>query len=86
MTVAIITASTRLGLRRALLKTVVSHLPVDIPTQTELAGTLGISRARLHALRNGQAEQFSLDALVEFALKLGLTVRMTVTRPYSRDE
>ena len=86
MTLAVLSASTRLGLRRAALKAVRSHLPDDVRTQTELAAMLGITRARLLALRKSRVEQFSLDALVELAMRLGLSVRMTITRPYSRDE
>lgn len=86
MTLTVLSVSTRLGLRRAALKVVRSHLPDHIETQTELAAALGITRARLLALKKGQAEQFSLDALVELAMRLGLKVRMTITRPYSRDE
>ena len=34
--------------------------------------------------KNRRFEQFSLDALVELAMRLGLTVRMSMTRPYRR--
>ena len=86
MTTLIIGASTLLGLRRAALKTVVAHLPDgEGMTETEKAQMLGITRARLHALRKGRVEQFSLDALVALAMRLGLTVRMSMTRPYRRE-
>ncbi len=85
MTTLILSASTRLGLRRAAMKTLVAHLPEgDGMTKAELADMLGITRARLHALKKGRAEQFSLDALVELALRLGLNVRMSMTRAYER--
>ena len=86
MSLVVLSSSTRLGLRRAVLKAVVAHLPEGEATQTELAATLGITRARLYALKKGRVEQFSLDALVELAMRLGLTVRMTITRPYEHDE
>ena len=83
MTTLILSASTLLGLRRAALKTVVAHLPGEEGlTETGIAESLGITRARLHALRKGRVDQFSLDALVALALRLGLTVRMSMTRPY----
>ena len=82
MSLVVLSSSTRLGLRRAVLKAVVAHLPEGEMTRTELAGTLGVTRARLYALKKGRVEQFSLDALVELALRLGLNVRMTITRPY----
>ncbi len=67
------------------MKALVAHLPEggDM-TQAEQADMLGITRARLHALKKGRVEQFSLDALVELALRLGLNVRMSMTRPYER--
>ena len=86
MALVVLSASTRLGLRRAVLKAVVAHLAEGEITQTELAATLRITRARLYALKKGRVEQFSLDALVEIALRLGLTVRMTITRPYEHAE
>ena len=86
MTLVVLSASTRLGLRRAALKVVRSHLPDDVRTQTQLAAILGITRARLLALRKSRVEQFSLDALVELAMRLGLNVRMTITRSYGRSE
>jgi len=85
MSTLILSASTLLGLRRAALKAVVAHLPDDEGmTETEKAETLGVTRARLHALRKGRVEQFSLDALVALAMRLGLTVRLSMTRPYGR--
>lgn len=83
MTVLTLSATTVLGLRRAALKTVVAHLPDgEGMTETGKAQMLGITRARLHALKHRRVEQFSLDALVALAMRLGLTVRMSMTRPY----
>ena len=87
MTTLILSATTLLGLRRAAMKTVIAHLPEgEGLTETQKAETLGITRARLHALKNRQVEQFSLDALVALAMRLGLTVRMSMTRPYERGD
>jgi predicted XRE-type DNA-binding protein len=89
VTTLILSASTVLGLRRAALKTLLAHLPdpkTSETTKTELAQTLGITRARLHALEHRRVEQFSLDALIGLALRLGLTVRMSLTRPYERGD
>lgn len=83
MTTLILSASTLPGLRRAALKSVLAHLPEEEGmTETGMAESLGITRARLYALRKGRVEQFSLDGLVTLAMRLGLTVRMSMTRPY----
>lgn len=83
MTTLILSASTLPGLRRAALKTLVAHLPAGGEiTETQKAEMLGITRARLHALRKRRVEQFSLDALVKLAMRLGLNVRLSMTRPY----
>ena len=86
MSLNVLSSSTVLGLRRAVLKAVIAHLPEGELTQTELAATLGMTRARLYALKQGRVEQFSLDALVALALRLNLKVRMTITRPYESAE
>ena len=87
MTTLILSASTLLGLRRAAMKTLVAHLPEgEDVTETEKAEMLCITRARLHALKKSRVEQFSLDALVTLAMRLGLTVRMSMTRPYARED
>jgi len=87
MTTLILSATTLLGLRRAAMKTVLAHLPDgEGMTETGKAQRLGITRARLHALKNRRVEQFSLDALIELAMRLGLTVRMSMTRPYGRGD
>ena len=86
MGLLVLSSPTILGLRREVLKSVIGHLPEGETTQTELAATLGMTRARLYALKKGRVEQFSLDALVELALRLGLTVRMTITRSYEHTE
>ena len=87
MTTLVLSATTLFGLRRAAMKTVVAHLSDgEGMTETARAQMLGITRARLHALKHGRVEQFSLDALVELALRLGLTVRLSMTRQYVRGD
>jgi predicted XRE-type DNA-binding protein len=87
MTTLTLSATTLLGLRRAAMKTVIAHLPAGVGmTETAKAEMLGITRARLHALKKRRVEQFSLDALVELAMRLGLTVRMSMTRPYAQGD
>ena len=71
MTTLILSASTLPGLRRAALKSVRAHLPEEEGmTETGIAESLGITRARLYALRKGRVEQFSL-MLVTPAMRLG---------------
>lgn len=47
-------------------------------TQTQAAKLLGITQPRVSALSQGKIELFRLDALVNFALKLGLHVDLHV--------
>lgn len=47
----------------------------------EAAERLGLTRSQLSHLRAGE-DIFSLDRLVEAASAIGLTVRLTATRPY----
>ncbi len=52
-------------------------------TQSAAADQLGLTQPRLNALLKGRVELFSLDALVEIAARVELTVRVTVVRPYN---
>ncbi len=45
------------------------------------AERLGLSPAQMSRL-NGDEDIFTLDRLVDAAARVGLTVRMTATRPY----
>lgn len=47
-------------------------------TQTEAAKILKISQPRVSQLLNGRIENFRLDALVGFATRLGLDVKIQV--------
>ena len=53
-------------------------------TQSAAADRLDLTQPRLNALLRGRVELFSLDALVEIAARVELTVRVTVTRSYNR--
>ncbi len=54
-------------------------------TQTELADMLGLSRPRLNLLLRGKAAEFNLESLLRIALSAGLSVKVSITRPYSND-
>ncbi len=48
----------------------------------EAAGQLSLSPGQMSRLRQGE-DVFTLDRLVDAAANIGITVRMTATRPYS---
>ena len=48
-------------------------------TQAEAARRLGVRQPRLNDLLRGKIDLFSLDTLVNLAVKAGLSVRMDVT-------
>ena len=52
--------------------------------QKEAAMLLRVAQPQISALVNGRAANFSLDRLVDLAERAGLSVRLTVTRPYRR--
>ena len=74
-----------LALRKQTLAVIRARLEHYEMNQTELAEELGLSRARLHLLRTGTAQAFSLEALIRIAMTTGLVVRLTVTRPYAQE-
>ncbi len=74
-----------LALRKQVLAAVRARLKQYDMKQGELAEELGLSRSRLHQLRTGVVQAFSLEALVRVAQSTGLTVRLSVTRPYAQD-
>lgn len=53
--------------------------------QGRIAQALGLTPQRWSALRHGRLDLFSLDGLVELAMRAGLVVRVSATRPYSRE-
>ncbi len=51
-------------------------------TQAEAAEFLGMTQPRLSALVQGHLDLFSLEALIDVAAKLGMSVRLNVSRSY----
>jgi len=74
------------SLKQELLKAVQARIDrvraKDGLTQAQAAQMLGMTQPRLSALVQGHLELFSLEALIEVASKLGLTVRLNISRPY----
>jgi len=54
-------------------------------TQKQAATQLGLAQPQVSALMNEKSEGFSLDRLIDVAVRTGLSVRLSVTRPYKRD-
>ena len=81
-----------LALRKQAIKTInarLAHLAGQAgdepPTQTELAEMAGLTRSRLNLLQNERAAEFTIEALLRIAIRLDLSVRLKLTRPYSSD-
>jgi predicted XRE-type DNA-binding protein len=78
-----------LTLRKQAIKAINARLALlaesseDTPTQGELAEMLGLTRPRLHLLRNERVAEFSLEALLRVAMRVDLRVQLKLTRPYS---
>ena len=53
-------------------------------SQATLAEILGLTQSRISQLLQGNTAHYSLERLIGIATQLGLTVRVSVTRPYSR--
>jgi len=54
-------------------------------TQKQAAAQLGLAQPQVSALMNEKSQGFSLDRLIDVAVRTGLSVRLSVTRPYKRD-
>ncbi len=54
-------------------------------TQKEVAADLGLAQPQVSALMNLKGDGFSLDRLVDIAVRAGLSVRLSLARPYRRD-
>lgn len=77
-------ASPSLPIRKEIADAIIKRLAgLEMP-QRKLATMHGMTQARLNALLRGKLEQFSVDALIALAAKVGLNVRVRVTRPYNR--
>ncbi len=55
---------------------------LGLPNHSAEARQLGLSRARWAGIRAGELDLISLDKLVDAADRIGLVVRLSVTRPY----
>ncbi len=67
---------------RALLRTRINKRIDELNmSRADAAGELRFTPSQLTRLRAGE-DIFSLDRLVDAATAIGLTVRMTATRPY----
>ena len=72
-------------MRTQVLSAIAERLSQGGLTQKEVAIQLGLAQPQVSALINGKSEGFSLDRLIDVAVRAGLSVRLTVTRPYKRD-
>lgn len=51
-------------------------------TQKDTAALLGVAQPQVSNLKNGRTAGFSLDRLIDLAGRAGLSVRLTLARPY----
>ena len=75
------------ALRGALIEAIAAHLERHLnegTTQAGLAARLGLSRPRISRLLRRDMPLFGLDSLAAIAARAGLTVRLTVARPYRK--
>lgn len=75
-------SSQRAALRRQLIDAIKTRIAKLGLPQVEAARQLGITAPRLNLLMHGHAELFSVDALIDLTARLGLNVRLRITRPY----
>jgi len=78
------TRSPSAALRRRLRERIVQRIDELRLSRADAAAELGLSAAQLSRLARGQ-DIFSLDRLVDAAESIGLSVRITATRPYGGD-
>ena len=69
-----------LRLRSELMMRIDDHFRASGMTQAAAAKALGLTQPRLNALLRGRLHHFSLDALVEIAIRAGLNVRLVVKK------
>lgn len=70
--------SENMKLRSVILIAVTEYIKNNNLTQAQAAKILGITQPRVNALCQGKIESFRLDALVDYAHKLGLNVKIDV--------
>ena len=67
-----------LKLRSGLMIEINARLDRDGQKQTDIAKRLKITQPRVSALRKGKINNFRLDMLIDFAIRLGLRVSIDV--------
>ena len=72
------------ALRAQLAAALVAHIESLSLSQTAAAQLLRIAQPRLNLLMRGHGADFSLDTLANLAARLGLSVRLSVTRAYRK--
>jgi predicted XRE-type DNA-binding protein len=72
-------------MRAQVLSAIAERLTQAGLTQKEVATQLGLAQPQVSALMNERSDGFSLDRLIDVAVRAGLSVRLSVTRPYKRD-
>lgn len=72
------------ALRAQLAEAIRARLDALGVNQTQAARLLGIAQPRLNLLVRGRGSSFSLDTLANLAARLGLSVRVRITRRYRR--
>ena len=72
-------AALRAQLRKRILARVAELKLLDV----EAAAQLGLSAGQMSRLRQGE-DVFTLDRLIDAAAHIGISVRMTATRPYGQ--
>ena len=72
-------------MRVQVLAAIAGRLAQSGQTQKEVAAQLGLAQPQVSALMNEKGDGFSLDRLIDVAVRAGLSVRLSVTRPYRRD-
>jgi predicted XRE-type DNA-binding protein len=79
------TLPTSAQMRAQVLSAIAERISQGGLTQKEVATQLGLAQPQVSALMNEKSDGFSLDRLVDVAVRAGLSVRLSVTRPYKRD-
>lgn len=79
------TVPTSAQMRAQVLSAIAERLAQLGLTQKEAALRLGLAQPQVSALINERSEGFSLDRLIDVAVRAGLSVRLSVTRSYRRD-
>ena len=79
------TLPTSAQMRTQVLDAIAERLALAGLTQKEVAAQLGLAQPQVSALMNRRSDGFSLDRLIDIAGRAGLSVRLSVARPYRRD-